>query len=376
MLTILQLSIYSVFILIFILISLKREHHSHDIKVRVFRYMILLVLICLLLDILFISLERTSYFFTRPILVYGNAIQYALTCLTVFMWYLYNEQFIFNDLSHFRKWIKFTSIPLMINLSLSLLSPWFGFFYTITSDNVYVRGSLFLTSAITTYFYAVLTAFLIHIHRNKMRRTDYLPLMFFILPPAFGGIMQMMNYGILLIGPSLTFSFLVAFVYIQSKNMELDFLTGLYTRKELENYADILSKQKNIKKYLGGMMIDIDDFKKINDDHGHDVGDKVLREISDVFKRSFRNSDFVSRVGGDEFVAVCEVQSLMDLEVIVTRIRGHLDNINSLSHYPFEICLSIGYDLWDTKNFSKDEFMIHIDKKMYLEKDAKKLILS
>jgi GGDEF domain-containing protein len=66
----------------------------------------------------------------------------------------------------------------------------------------------------------------------------------------------------------------------------------------------------------------------------------------------------------------------MDLEVIVTRIRGHLDNINSLSHYPFEICLSIGYDLWDTKNFSKDEFMIHIDKKMYLEKDAKKLILS
>jgi diguanylate cyclase (GGDEF)-like protein len=368
----LQLSVYSVFILILILVNLKREHHLLDFKVKIFRSMILAVLTYILMDILFISLDGTTYFFTNGILVYGNALQYAIMCLIVFLWYFYNDFYIFKDMPHFKKWLPITTIPLLLHVALSLLSPWFGFFYTITPENIYMRGELFYLAAIFTYFYPVLTAFVIHFNRKKIRKADYAPLMFFIIPPAFAGLFQTLNYGVLLIGPSITFSFLVAFVYIQSKNMELDFLTGLYSRKELEFYFDILGKRKNSKKRYGGMMIDIDNFKGINDSYGHDTGDKVLREVSEIFQKSFRNSDFVSRVGGDEFVAICEVQSLMELEIIINRIRLHLDMINSLSYFPFKIQLSIGYDLWDTKSISKEEFMINIDKKMYSEKDAKK----
>ena len=154
--------------------------------------------------------------------------------------------------------------------------------------------------------------------------------------------------------------------------MELDYLTGLYTRKELEYFTDMLSKRKSSKKMYGGLMVDIDNFKGINDVFGHDTGDRVLREVSDIFLKSFRNTDFVSRIGGDEFVAICEIQSMSDLEIIVKRIQSHVDSINSLEHFPFKISLSIGYDRWDLKNLSKEEFMVHIDKKMYREKDAKK----
>ena len=371
---VLQLSIYSVFILLFIVVNLRREYHMLDIKVKIFKYMIYTVLLCIMMDILFISLDGTFYFYSRFVLVYGNAIQYVLTCLTVFLWYLYNEQYIFKDLSHFKKWLPFTSIPLMINMSLSLLSPWLGFFYTITPENIYVRGDLFYIATLTTYFYAIFTVLIIHVYRNKMRKSDYAPLMFFILPPAFAGIFQTMNFGILLIGPALTFSLLVAFVYIQSKNMELDFLTGLYSRKELEYYVDLLNKRKNSKKQYGGLMIDIDNFKSINDVYGHDAGDRVLREVSDAFQKCFRNTDFVARIGGDEFVAICEIQSYSDLEIIVKRARNQVDMINTFSRFPFLISVSIGFDCWDLKKVAKDEFMIHIDKKMYFEKDAKKLV--
>jgi diguanylate cyclase (GGDEF)-like protein len=370
----LQLSVYSVFILLFILVNLRKEYRMLDLKVKIFKYMIFTVLLCVLLDILMATLEGSSFFFTRFILIYGNAIQFALTCLIVFLWYLYNEQYIFKNLDHFKKWLPLTILPFLFNIILSLLSPWFGFFYTITSDNMYIRGDLFYLATITTYFYAILTAFLIHNNRYKMRNSDYGPLMFFILPPALAGLFQTLNYGVLLIGPSLTFSFLVAYVHIQSKNMELDYLTGLYTRKELEYYIDMLSKRKISKKQYGGMMIDIDNFKSINDVYGHDTGDKVLRAVSDGFISCFRNTDFVARVGGDEFVAICEIQSFADLEIIVKRIRTQIDLINSIYHFPFTINLSIGYDHWDTKNIVKDEFMILIDKKMYLEKDAKKAI--
>jgi diguanylate cyclase (GGDEF)-like protein len=156
--------------------------------------------------------------------------------------------------------------------------------------------------------------------------------------------------------------------------MELDYLTGLYSRKELEYYIEVLNKQKNPKKKYGGLMIDIDNFKSINDVYGHDAGDRVLREVSDAFQKCFRNTDFVARIGGDEFVAICEVQSYSDLEIIVKRARNQVDMINTFSHFPFLISLSIGYDCWDLKKVAKEEFMIHIDKKMYFEKDAKKLV--
>ncbi len=371
---ILHLSAYSVFILILILVNLKREYHLLDFKVKLFRYMIVTVTSYILLDILFISLENTNFFYSNFILVYGNALQYALMCLIVFLWYFYNDYYIFKDLIHFKKWLPLTIIPLIISTALSLLSPWFGFYYTISAQNIYMRGDFFYLSAVFTYFYPVLTAFVIHLNRNKIRKSDYAPLMFFIIPPALAGLFQTLNYGVLLIGPSITFSFLVAFIYIQSKNMELDFLTGLYTRKELEYFTDMLSKRKNSKKLYGGLMIDIDNFKGINDVYGHDTGDRVLREVSDIFLKSFRNTDFVSRIGGDEFVAICEIQSISDLEIIVNRIQAHVEAINTLNHFPFRISLSIGFDRWDLRNLSKEEFMIHIDKKMYMIKDAKKQI--
>lgn len=371
---ILHLSAYSVFILMLILVNLKREYHLLDLKVKLFRFMIITVTSYILLDILFIYLENTDYFYSNFILVYGNALQYALMCLIVFLWYFYNDYYIFKDLIHFKKWLPLTVIPLIISTVLSLLSPWFGFYYTISAQNIYMRGDFFYLSAVFTYFYPVLTAFVIHLNRNKIRKSDYAPLMFFIIPPALAGLFQTLNYGVLLIGPSITFSFLVAFIYIQSKNMELDFLTGLYTRKELEYFTDMLSKRRNSKKLYGGLMIDIDNFKGINDIYGHDTGDRVLREVSDIFLKSFRNTDFVSRIGGDEFVAICEIQSVSDLEIIVNRIQSHVEAINTLEHFPFRISLSIGFDRWDLRNQSKEEFMIHIDKKMYMVKDAKKQI--
>lgn len=371
---ILHLSAYSALILIFIIINSKREYYVSDIKAKIFKFMIYTVLICILMDIIFNRLEGTAYSFTRFVLLYGNALQYILTCIFVFLWYLYNEQYIFKDMSHAKKWLPMTLLPLIITTVLALLSPRFGFFYKITSENVYQRGDLFYLASVNTYFYAAYTALLIHVNRKKMRSSDYAPLMFFILPPALAGLFQTLNYGVLLIGPSLTFSLLVAFVYIQSKNMELDYLTGLFTRKELEYYFEILKKHKNLKKKYGGLMIDIDNFKSINDEYGHDAGDKVLREVSDAFLKSFRNTDFVARIGGDEFVAICEIQSFSDLQIIVDRVRNQVELINTFARFPFHISISIGYDCWDTKNVVRDDFLIHIDRKMYLEKDSKKLI--
>ncbi|MEG1800360.1 MAG: GGDEF domain-containing protein, partial [Oscillospiraceae bacterium] len=79
-----------------------------------------------------------------------------------------------------------------------------------------------------------------------------------------------------------------------------DALTGLYNRQAISEYADRhFEKDPSAK---GAMfMLDIDNFKGVNDNFGHDFGDKVLVEISDKLRKIFRSQDIISRIGGDEF---------------------------------------------------------------------------
>jgi diguanylate cyclase (GGDEF)-like protein len=81
-----------------------------------------------------------------------------------------------------------------------------------------------------------------------------------------------------------------------------DFLTGLYNRRHFFDIGEkLFSRAYKSKKYLVVALADIDFFKRINDSYGHDVGDMVLKRISEVLNSSFRASDLVARFGGEEF---------------------------------------------------------------------------
>ena len=85
----------------------------------------------------------------------------------------------------------------------------------------------------------------------------------------------------------------------------IDQLTGLYNRRFLEEIGDKLSAQiKRRNSLLGILMVDIDFFKQVNDKYGHDVGDRVLREIAQVIKNSVREADYVVRFGGEEILVL------------------------------------------------------------------------
>ncbi|MFP3513857.1 GGDEF domain-containing protein, partial [Peribacillus sp. SIMBA_075] len=72
---------------------------------------------------------------------------------------------------------------------------------------------------------------------------------------------------------------------------------------------------------LSVAFIDLDDFKRVNDGHGHLVGDEVLRNFAQSLQRLLRSSDTVARFGGEEFVVLLRVESLADLELATERLR-------------------------------------------------------
>lgn len=118
---------------------------------------------------------------------------------------------------------------------------------------------------------------------------------------------------------------------LRSKELEekskTDSLTGAFNREGIEEAIRIgLSEWRNQKKPLSLIMIDIDHFKKINDDYGHAVGDNVLSGMSQLVKAHIRNNDLFARWGGEEFVLVCRDTTVDQAHLIAEKTRELIAN--------------------------------------------------
>lgn len=151
-----------------------------------------------------------------------------------------------------------------------------------------------------------------------------------------------------------------------------DELTGLYNRRGFLTLGkEMLNIGKRIEKRIVLLFADLDGFKKINDEYGHKEGDKVLKTVADIFRETFRESDIIARVGGDEFVLLGLLNSMISPKILEGRLQENLRLYNERGDFPYVISMSIGgvsYDL--NKSLSIQELLNKADKLMYEQKQS------
>jgi diguanylate cyclase (GGDEF)-like protein len=104
-----------------------------------------------------------------------------------------------------------------------------------------------------------------------------------------------------------------------------DALTGLANRRQLEAMLDSeVRRSRRLKHDFSVMMLDVDNFKAYNDEHGHPAGDDVLQRLAGILRESTREVDCVARYGGEEFLAVLPESDIAAAEEVAERIRKHL----------------------------------------------------
>jgi diguanylate cyclase (GGDEF)-like protein len=107
-----------------------------------------------------------------------------------------------------------------------------------------------------------------------------------------------------------------------------DPMTGLNNRRYLEEYVEtLLANVRRQQIHLSIMMLDLDYFKMVNDDYGHDAGDAVLKALSQVLKQSVRSSDMVIRYGGEEFLIVLQDTTEPDADQVAENIRRAVEKL-------------------------------------------------
>ena len=152
----------------------------------------------------------------------------------------------------------------------------------------------------------------------------------------------------------------------------MDLLTQALNRLALE---EILSREiKRVQRRqstLFFLYIDVDDFKNVNTKFGHLSGDLVLAEVGGILKRCVRGSDYVIRMGGDEFLAALVDTDTPGAEVVKGRINQKVEEWNSNSPLPdFQLGLSIGIQGFDPAR-TLDEVLADADSRMYEDKKGR-----
>lgn len=255
------------------------------------------------------------------------------------------------------------SVIEMVLLIVNLFEP---IVFEIDSSNTYHRGDyyiLFVILGFVLVFYGY-TYYMIAKLRNPSLR--YFPVMEFLAPVLIGNIVQMKIYGISLLPISFALAFAAITIALQNECIYIDKLTGVYNRYELDKILKRRHYRRNEK--LIAMMLDLNDFKSINDTYSHEEGDQALITFAKALMEVIGSEGLVIRFAGDEFIILIPVFKPVTIDDYKDRIHRKLDEYNELSGKPYKLSAAIGGRLFDPHTESTSGIVNEIDSMMYKDK--------
>lgn len=151
---------------------------------------------------------------------------------------------------------------------------------------------------------------------------------------------------------------------------QYDHLTGLVNRTLFrDRLVQATARSKRMQQMVGLMLLDLDRFKLVNDTFGHDMGDELLKAVSERLKTCVREVDTVARMGGDEFTIILEgVSSEQNVLVVAKRITESIATPFELKGHCISIGISIGITIYPQDDHPVDELLKHADTAMYQAK--------
>ena len=152
----------------------------------------------------------------------------------------------------------------------------------------------------------------------------------------------------------------------------LDPLTKIFNRRALDTYLKNICDKKDLKHELHVLLLDIDDFKHINDEYGHIAGDKILIFVAKILRKTLRDGDKVFRYGGEEFLIVLNRIDVSTCQEIASRILKLISS-NQLFYKgrPINITMSIGSTLYCNGD-TPERLIERADKALYKSKNSGK----
>ena len=240
--------------------------------------------------------------------------------------------------------------------------------FSIDENNLYERKAFYFF--FTTIDYLLVINSLFTYYRSKQRGgvLKFFPIWVYIVPIIIGGIIQSLFYGISVIPTSIAISIAGILASLQNEMIYRDALTGVFNRTYLDYQLKKFAKRPKLK--ITGIMLDLNDFKRINDELGHTVGDEALVATTRILQKAIGSLGSVVRYAGDEFILLINTQDDEQIKARIEKILYLFEKYNADNEKKYTLSASIGYHKLDLKNENIDTFINTIDSRMYENKKA------
>ena len=369
MATAIHIELNALCLLLLSVIAYQSVHNVNQQMKRVlFRNLLYGVSIALILDTVWLLVDGHQFpggvFINRLV----NALYLGTSVVLGCLWFLYVLETLGHNLTHRLHII--VMIPGGIFILLNLMSIWTEWIFYVTEDNVYVRGTHFWLQNIGAYGMLLISLIYIIMHLFKhdiaVPRHSIYKLLGFYIVPVIGSLASIPYTG--MPGAWTCASISLVLMYIDDQDHEIlrDGLTGLNNRKVLENSFSEYAKSGD---GLSLLMIDLDNFKHINDTLGHPVGDEALVAAAKILTRSMGGvRGIVCRYGGDEFLILgffkgAEYEFKNNLQ---ERFRIY----NEENELPYRLEASIGIGHFES-GMTLDALLKSADTDLYVDKKSR-----
>ncbi len=295
-----------------------------------------------------------------------NTLCFLASSTLGYLWCLYVELRVFNSPQRVRRTAARLLPGLILVYALSLLNLKLGFLFRVSEDNVYHRGDYIAVPYLVVFFYYIYSLCLNDISKKNGLHLRTMSTLVFVAPCIFGTLIQGLCYGVSLGWTCAAIGLVHVYQQTQFLNFYTDSLSMLYNRRYLDRVLERLSLNRIPNVY--GIMIDVNDFKHINDAYGHPVGDRAIQCTARILAHSISGGALAIRYAGDEFVLLLRAVEPASIPALVRRVERNVAEWNKTTSEPFRLSFAMGYSHFDPARMTPDEFLADMDRHMYENK--------
>ena len=350
----------------FLLLCRRKNRESLHVGDKIYDGMAIVNLLGALSETIAFLVDGKQFIGSRQINYVSNSICFIGTVSIGLLWCLYVELRIYRNYKRIFKKARLVMFPWIVEVIMVLCNLFgTGIMFKISEGNIYQRAAGALVGYISLIIYFAYSIYLVHQSKKQGINLNFFPVIYFVGPCFAGVLIQFFFYGI----TSSWVLVAVALIFVQmqtyAENLYMDELSGLYNRRYLN--AVLTERKITIGKSLHGIMMDVNDFKYINDNFGHSMGDKAICTLGNILLRSIPDGGMAIRYAGDEFIVLLSGVDTGSVLATMDEINHNLSQFNESKIEPFTLSVSMGYAEFGAGD-DTEAFLMHMDEKMYEEK--------
>ncbi|MCT2535998.1 GGDEF domain-containing protein [Aquibacillus koreensis] len=362
-----QINIFAIVILIVLYLIIKTKSKVKSYSKQILKYIMIASAVAIIMEPLTWIFDGMTFFGAYFLEYSTNFILFMIGPILGGLMLSYVDYHLFKDPKRIYK-KRFYQGASAVTFIILIINIFYPLYFQINPETVSFssgdyKGLHYLVLA-SLYVYMFL---LLILNRKRIRFYALSIFLVFFMLPIIGMVVQLFESRLYFSWTSIVLGILVAYIFLETSSSEEDYLTKIYNRHSYETYVQHFIE---VNKKFGVILIDLDNFKEINDQYGHDKGDQVLIAFAQVLKKVFHTNSLVSRLGGDEFIVVIE-KSDTKVEQYISSVEHLLKNHDVT--FINQLTFSYGYQQY-LENMTVDELYSKVDKKMYNDKSNTSII--